>query len=130
MTANDVYRTAVSFLFEKPREDAGFYDNFLSLLNLCLQEALPYQNSRLRHRGEEPLEAAPVISEMEEEIEYDDEIVRCALPFGVVSYYYQDEVDNFKAQDFRGRFIVALSDAAQCVDGVVEDIYGYGVDLE
>lgn len=126
MKANDVYKAAVAYFFEKPGYDRDFYDNFLPLLGGLLQEALPYENSIRRTKGEGELAHAPVIESMEEEIGYDEGLCRVALPFGIASYFYQDEVDNFKAQDFRGRYINALQEAARWSEEPVEDVYGYG----
>ena len=126
MTAKEIYHSAVAYFFEKPGYDRDFYDNFLPLLGGLLQEALPYENSIRRAKGEGELAHAPVIESMEEEIGYDEGLCRVALPFGIASYFYQDEVDNFKAQDFRGRYINALQEAARWSEEPVEDVYGYG----
>ena len=99
MKAKEIYHSAVAYFFEKPGYDRDFYDNFLPLLGGLLQEALPYENSIRRAKGEGELAHAPVIESME---------------------------DNFKAQDFRGRYINALQEAARWSEEPVEDVYGYG----
>ena len=47
MKAEKIYQLASAILFEKPGADQIFQAFFPSLLNLLLQEALPYENAAL-----------------------------------------------------------------------------------
>ena len=124
MKAEKVFNAAVGFLFEQPGYDVDFKTHAPSIINSLVAESLMYENSVRAARGESELEQAPHIESLEDDIPYCDEICRIALPFGLVSYFYQDEGDGYKAQDFRARFIDALRESAKAVITDCEDVYG------
>ena len=66
---------------------------------------------------------APTIDDDNSDIPYCDAICRIALPFALASYFWQDENDNYRAQDYRARFIDALKEAARAVVTDTEDAY-------
>lgn len=125
MTGQKVYEIACSLLFEKPWMDKFFYNSAVNLINVLIAEAMPYQNNRERSTGREETNLFQIES-LQDEIPMDDPIVKIALPYGLASYFYQDEEDNFRAQDYRGRFIAALEDAKLCEMIDITDNYGEG----
>lgn len=124
MKAETIYKLASAILFEKPGADQLFQTFFPSLLNLLLQEALPYENAAREAAGGQPLPQAASIETLEDDVPYCDALCALALPYGVAAYYFQDETDDYKSQDFRARYLTALRDAAPCVFSPVEDCYG------
>ena len=123
MTGQEIFETACAFLFEQPGADADFKAHALPLLNLCIAEALPYENAIRHTHGDTELTAAPRLISLEDEIPFFDAICHIALPYGLASYFFQDECDNYKAQDFRARFIDALSEAAEYCEESIENAY-------
>ncbi|HAZ19131.1 MAG TPA: hypothetical protein DCY75_03035 [Clostridiales bacterium] len=123
MIANDIYKAALSLTFTAENNAQDFKTYFVPFLNLCLAEALHFENSIRESRGEEKLDSAPLITAFEEEIPYDDAITRIALPYGVASYYFQDDMDDYRYQEHRGRFVSALQDAAKIMETDIEDVY-------
>lgn len=135
MTGQEVYEIALSFVFERKGGDADYLYHFPSFLNSCMQEALPYENLIRRKSDKAAISVAPMITseDMERELVFSEALCRVALPYGVASFYCQDDGDNYRAQDYRNRFIIALEEAAYgggAVDGDIEDVYGYGAALE
>ena len=133
MTGEEIYEIALSFVFERKREDKDYLDFFPLFLNTTMQEALPYENMIRRKSGKVARALAPRITaeQMNEEIDFSEELCRVALPYGVAAYYWQDEGDSYRAADYRQRFIIALGEA---VGGGyvhdIEDAYPYGAALE
>lgn len=126
MKAYEIYKTALVLTFTGESNAQDFKTYFLSFLNLCLAEALPFENSIRESRGEETLPYAPTLIDSEafnEEVPYDETIARIALPYGVASYYFQDDMDDYRYQEHRGRFVSALQDAAKFIEVDVEDVY-------
>ena len=123
MKASEILGIATAFLFESATDDKDFYQHYPKLLNLAVAEAFPCENSIRASKGENELSTAPVVESGETEIEYADEICRIALPFALASYFWQDENDNYRAQDYRARFIDALKEAARAVVTDTEDAY-------
>ncbi len=136
MTGEEIYEIALSLVFERKRADADYEDFFPLFLNTVMQEALSYENIIRRRSGRVALSTAPKITEreMDEEIDFSESICRVALPYGVAAFYCQDDGDNYRAADYRARFITALSDAVTAADGAyvcdIEDAYPYGDALE
>ena len=133
MTGTEVYEIALSYVFERKNEDADYKDFFPSFLNTVMQEALPYENMIRRKVGKIPLSIAPRITkdDMEKELDFSESLCRAALPYGVASFYCQDDGDNYRAADYRNRYITELRNAVGEVRiGDVEDVYGYGAALE
>ena len=124
-TVGDVYRAGVALLFEEAYDDRDFSDNAPALISHLVAEALPYENAHRVSRGEEKLGSAPVYRGMEDEICLTDCICRVALPLGLAAYYWQDEGNDYRAQDFRARFIDALKGAVPAQEDRIEDEYGY-----
>lgn len=125
-TVQDVFDRACAFLFENLGEDTDFRNNVLPLMNVLAAEALPYENSIRYSNGEAELKTAPVFRSENDEIPYSDDICAIALPYGLASFFYQDEADSYRAHDYRGRFINALQEAAKCKEEDITDVYGGG----
>ena len=132
MTAEEIYELALSYVFERKRQDKDYLDFFPLFLNTVMQEALAYENIIRRMSGNTPLAVAPRITanDMEAELDFSESLCRVALPYGVAAFYCQDDGDNYRAADYRNRFIIALSDAVTAVNGAqitdIEDVYPYG----
>lgn len=125
-TAQDIYKRATALLFEEAGEDRDFQAHAPELINLILGEALSAENSRRAARGMEELPEAIRVKSLADEIPYSDELCAVALPLGLASLFFQDECDDYKAQDFRGRFLDALACASDGCPQEIEDVYGYG----
>jgi hypothetical protein len=123
MTAQQIYELAVAFLYEQPDEDEENKSYFLPFLNICLEEALPYENSIREAEGRELLSAAPMISGMTENVPYSDHITRAALPYGVASRYFKENMDPGEALYMRTMFVSALEKAKRHNTEKVGDVY-------
>ena len=129
MTAEQVYELALSYVFERKRADADYLEFFPMFFNTVMQEAIAYDNVIRQKSGKARRDVAPMITEatMNEELDFAESLCRVALPVGVAAFYCQDDGDNYRAADYRNRFIAALSDAAGGASFTeIEDVYGYG----
>ena len=136
MTAEEVYELALSYVFERKRQDKEYLDFFPLFMNTVMQEALAYENMLRRKSGSIALAIAPRITaeQMNEELDFSESLCRVALPYGVAAFYCQDDGDSYRAADYRNRFIIALQEAVTAVDGAfvgdIEDAYSYGAALD
>lgn len=123
MTANEVHEAALSLLFEN-RATAGDYNTFaLPLLNLMLPELLETENAIRRVAGEKELDQAPKIDSLEEEIPYDERLLRGALPYGLAAKLVYDDGDMSKVGYFQQLYVNAVNSFAQIVPEQVVDVY-------
>ena len=76
MKAETVYKLACAIMFEKTGLDPDFQTFFPGLATMLLQEALPYENARRETLGQPPLEEAPAVADMEDDIPFCDLICR------------------------------------------------------
>lgn len=124
MTASEVLETAMSFLPDKLRDNPELSDYIVPWLNVLLQECLPVENSLRQFKGLESLTEAQKIQSAGDELIYQDEITRVALPYGVADRVFVDDDNDYRSQDMRGRYVNALKEAAKArVDESVVDVY-------
>lgn len=124
MKAYDIYKRTCALMFEREGEDKVFYDNFIGILNALVCEALPYENSVREYEGRAKLSAAPEVLKMDDEVDMCRDICSIALPYGVASYYSQDDGEAYNAAMYRERFVSALCEAAKCNFREITDVYG------
>lgn len=62
------------------------------------------------HKGKEPLREAPDILEAEEEIPYEEEIVRKILPYGIAANLYAEDDENGITNVYRERYLSLLQE--------------------
>lgn len=120
MTAQKIYELASSFLYETDDEDADSKKFAVGFLNILLMETFPCENSIREFRGLEPLKEPPMISSLDEDIPYQPELTRVALPYGLASWYFQEGMDNFQAENYRSKYLAAVMDASKINPGIVE----------
>lgn len=123
MTAQDIYSLALSFLSETTQETNDVQQFTLGWLNLLLQESLPYENAYRQVHRQEILKQAPQLTTFNDEVPYNDNITRIALPYGLASYYFIDDDNDYRAQDFRGRYINALAECVPYEQSDICDVY-------
>ncbi|MBR3848007.1 MAG: hypothetical protein IKM21_01810 [Oscillospiraceae bacterium] len=124
MKAYDIYKKTLALMFEREGEDKAFRDNFTALLTSVAAECLPYENSIREACGSEKLASAPEVSDMEQELPMSDELCAVAIPYGVASYFCQDDGEDGRAAMYRERFLIALQNSKKCFFEDITDVYG------
>ncbi len=124
MKAYDIYEKALALMFEVPGEDKSFKRMYLPILNVLTEECLRYENSVRESKGEEKLLRAPKITDAESDIPYCDELCNVALPYGLASFFYQDDGEGANAVMYRNRYISALDELAKINFCDIENVYG------
>lgn len=111
MTGQQIYELASSFLYEVDGEDTDSKKFAVGFINILLQECLDTENSIRESKGTEQLEEAPFITALSEEIPYSPALVRVAFPYGLASWYFQEAMDNFQAENYRSKYLAAVAEA-------------------
>ena len=125
MTVEELYAIALSFLAEVPRDQSTELNSFIvPWVNILLQEALPYENSILRYEDKVELAEAPVVQNMSDKLFYHDSIVRSAFPYGLASWLFQDDENDYRTEKYRNMYIAALNEAAKMTEESIADGYG------
>ncbi len=123
MTGEKIFKRALSYLMEKPDEDRKFSENALELINAYIAECIECQNSRNLSRGEEKITSAEIKS-LSEEVKLDDILTEVAIPFGLASEFFRDELDETRANIMRNRFESLLSHARRVCTTSILNVYG------
>lgn len=123
MTGQQIYELASSFLYEVDGEDEDSKRFAVGFINILLQECLSCENSMREFREKELLEEAPYITSLTEEIPYQPELTRVAFPYGVASWFFQEALDNFQAENYRSKYLAAVTEASKVNGGIAEDTY-------
>lgn len=124
MTGQQIYELASSFLYEIDGEDEDSKRFAVGFINILLQETLNCENSMRLFKGLDTLEEAPMITSLEENIPYQPELTRVAFPYGVASWFFQEALDNFQAENYRSKYLSAVTEAGKLNDGITMDVYG------
>ena len=123
MTLEELYTLSLSFLAEKPQNN-DLKTFIIPWVNLLLQEALPYENTIRHYRNEPILEKAPTLNDWQEEIPYCEEIVRVALPYGLASFIFQDDDNEYRTERYRNLYVSALMEIMKAWPRDIIDVYG------
>lgn len=124
MTGREVFTLGYGMI-PMTAEDVEDYDDetVLGWLNVLLAEALETENSIRAFDGQELLSAAPVLEGLDDPVLYADSICRRALPYGLAAWLWTDEDEEYRVQDYRGRYVSGLAECARVVTESVVDVY-------
>ena len=125
MTANEIFDTAAGWMAQTRTDSDDLAPFVPGMLNVLLEEALPYENALRRFEGKDELAAAPKVTEetMDQPIDYHEVLLRVAMPYGLAADFYRDDENYAVMDDFRGRFVTALADSIKTAAEPVEDLY-------
>ena len=123
MIAKEVYSAALALLLET-EESAGDYNAYaLPLLNLLLPELFDINNSILQAEGIDKLKVIPQLENLDDEIPYDERLLRNALPYGLAAKLVYDDNDMGKVGYFQQLYVNAVNSFLRIQPEMVVDIY-------
>lgn len=108
MTVREVYIMAAALIGDKENDDLNEKQLTVPYMNIILQEALDTENSIRLKDSEELLTAAPIVTSLDDELTYHDQLVRAAFPYGLAWQYARDENNLGLADQYRNLFVDAV----------------------
>lgn len=104
MKAQDIFELVAMLTFSTTQADKDDYAQFfLPALNMLLRDNFEINNALRLARGKEALISTPLINDISEEVEYEEEFTRLILPFGCAGYIYADDDPNMAA-DYKNKY--------------------------
>lgn len=103
MKAKDIFNTAVTLMFGEEADRVDYKPFYINILNILIAENYYANQSLRRMRGKEEMTSIPYITDMEEELEYEDEFTRQILPYGVAGYIYTDD-DKSMGSEYKNKY--------------------------
>ena len=120
MTGQEILKITLDLLYEETNE----YDIYaVSILNMMIAELFETENQIRWATGKSPLEETPYLTELKEEVPYDERLTRGAMPFGLASYIILDDNDMGRVGYFRQLYVNAVNSAAKILPEGVRDVY-------
>ena len=90
MTVNELYEHTKGIMFEK--SSSTIYDNYvIPNVNRLIRELFDMNNSERIWNEKTPLSKPPYVSQMTDEIKYEEVIVREIMPLGLAAYFFVDD---------------------------------------
>lgn len=123
MTAENLFYSALALL----QEDAERYEEYyLSVLNTLLSETYEINQHLRRSKGLNVLKDIPVLDMDGDEIPYEEELVRSALPYGLASRISLDDNDVSKCQFLHNVYAININALNKGYATAVADCYAGG----
>ena len=109
MTVRDIYIIAAALVGDHENDDPDELAFAIPYMNILLQEALACENSMRQRDGQELLSAAPIVTDINDEVPFHDVLCRAAIPYGL-AWQYQQEAGNLSlSSGYRNMFIDAVN---------------------
>lgn len=120
MTGRECFDRAMKLLII---DDVVDYEPYaLAQLNALLQETFDVNNGLLLAANKKPLEVAPVMVSLDEQIPYEEPLVSRALPYGLAAKAYMDD-DVGLSQQYQAWFVSYVNSCMVLLPGTVNDLY-------
>ena len=111
MKAHKIYEIASGFLYEKDGEDADSKFHAVEFINTLLAETFDCENSIRKFRDLPLLTEPPMLESLQDEVPYQYDLTRTALPYGLAAIFFAEAMDNYHEALYRNKYNVAV-DAA------------------
>lgn len=123
MTVKECYEQAVSLIPEKPEENVEMQKFAVIWCNILLTETLCHENILRKGRNLPEIEKVPQVEFLEDEIPFDDEMVRRVFPYGMARFVFRENDDISASHEFYQLYVNALSEAVPVFAEEIEDVY-------
>lgn len=123
MTGKELYLAALSLLFET-EETAGDAEIHAPVLIGSMLGDLFFLNNILREEaGKEKLSEIPAIQTLDEEVPYEEKLVRGCMPYGLAQRIVYDDDDMGKVDYFQQLYVNAANALSRARGRSIADRY-------
>ncbi len=123
MTVKECYEQAVSLIPEKPEENVEMQKFVVTWCNILLAETLCHENILRKGKKLPEIEKVPQVESENDEIPFDDEMVRRVFPYGMARFVFREHDDISASHEFYQLYVNALSEAVPVFAEEIEDVY-------
>lgn len=90
MTVQELYDIAKNIMYEKP--SSTIYDDYvIHNVNRVISDLFRQNNALRMYNDMAPLDAVPFVSQLTDEIQYEDEYAYEVMPLGLAAYFLIDD---------------------------------------
>ena len=101
MTAQDIIRTALAGEYEDLESDTDAVRHSIDVLNVLLMDCFEAEQNSREMNGQTLLTEVPTVSELTDEVPYNAMLLRYALPYGIEWKYAEQNLDQYRADQYR-----------------------------
>ncbi len=123
MTVKESYEQALSLIPETLDENADMRKFAVTWCNILLAETMRNENLFRKANGMGEIKKVPQVFAEEDEIPYNEEMVRRAFPYGMARFVFRENDDISGSHEFYQLYINALWESTPVVESEVEDAY-------
>ena len=123
MTVKECYEQAISLIPEKPEENIEMQKFAVIWCNILLAERFCHENILRKGKNLPGIEKVPQVEFLEDEIPFDDEMVRKVFPYGMARFVFRENDDISASHEFYQLYVNALSEAVPVFAEEIEDVY-------
>ena len=124
MTVNEAYVIALSLDDTTTEQDDSLKVHMVNYTNLFLVETFRNENAIRKMTGRPKLGAVPFVTDIEDYVPYDEEMVRSALPFFIASQVKLTDANNAWASRYYDMYINAVDAVTPFIDEPTIDVWG------
>lgn len=124
MTVNEAYVIALSLDDTTTEQDDSLKVHMVNYANLFLVETFRNENAIRQMTGRQPLRAVPFVTNIDDYVPYDEEMVRSALPFFIASQIKLTDGNNAWASRYYDMYYNAVNTVTPFIDEPTIDVWG------
>lgn len=115
MTVRDIIRTALAGEYEQLEQDTEAVQFLVEVMNTLLVDCFHAEQNSREQNGQTLLTEIPSVTSLEDEVPYNAMLVRWALPHGIEWKHAEQNLDQYRADQYRAMY----EDAKHTAGGAV-----------
>lgn len=123
MTVKECFKQALSLVPELLEESVDTRRFAVTWCNILLAETIRNENIFRKVNGIEEIKKIPQVFSENDEIPYNEELVKGAFPYGMARWIFRENDDISGSHEYYQLYTVALSEATPVFESEVEDVY-------
>ena len=123
MTAKEIYEIGISYIPEIPSDNPDLQRYVVGWLNTMMLETFEVENAIRTWNKEELLVAPQIIKNINEEIVYHDSLTLGAFPYGIASYAFIDDDNDYRSNKFGQYYVRGVNAANKYIPHKIIDLY-------
>ena len=123
MTAREIYEIGISYIPEAPTDNPDLQRYVVGWLNAMMLETFEVENAIREWAKEEKLEYPQIIKSIDEEIVYHDSLALGAFPYGIASYAFIDDDNDYRSNKFGQYYVRGVNASNKYIHHKIVDLY-------
>ena len=123
MTVKECYEHAIALVPETFEDNPDMLSFAVFWCNILLAETLPYENAYRRTKKLPELEAVPNVFKEDDEIPFNERMVKAAFPYGMARWIFRENDDVSGSHEYYQLYATALMEATPLEVVEITDVY-------